>query len=55
MSRDSVVFVDRVRLCVSVVLSCLEPSSSLYVLGFDCDVDGLLKYSINAQWKMFGD
>lgn len=55
VSRDSVVFVDRVRLCVSVVLSCLEPSSSLYVLGFDCDVDGLLKYSINAQWKMFGD
>lgn len=52
MSRDSVVFVDRVRLCVS---SCLEPSSSLYVLGFDCDVDGLLKYSINAQWKMFGN
>lgn len=35
--------------------SCLEPSSSLYVLGFDCDVDGLLKYSINGQWKMFGD
>lgn len=35
--------------------SCLEPSSSLYVLEFDCDVDGLLKYLINAQWKMFGD
>lgn len=52
VSRDSVVFVDCVRLCVS---SCLEPSSSLYVLGFDCDVDGLLKYSINAQWKMFGN